>query len=509
VADFLSRLFSADFMPHVYCLRDPELIKLHFISDGLIAAAYAAIPLALLLLLKRRRDLAFPSMFTLFAVFIFGCGLTHVMGIITLWHPLYRLDGLIKAITAWASVGTAVLLFRLLPKLEALPSTSALQKEIALRRVAEEQLRMVSERALRESEARLRNSEERFRGIAEAVPNLLWTTSSTGTNSYVSARYLHYTGLRMEEVLGDGWMNIVHPEDRQRTAQVWTEAVATTQPYEIEYRLRRYDGQYCWFVARAVPVIHNGEVTQWIGSSTDIDNVKRIQSALMRSNEDLRQFAYVAAHDLQEPLRNISHAVQMLRRTGEPNGDRRWLELTYEGTQRMIDLVRDLLSYSRIVAEEVKQRNLVSAQEAVDEVLHSLNGKMERTGAMLTVASPLPQVCVAKTHLVQLFQNILGNALKYRKPDVAPDIRISVERVEDFWRFDVSDNGIGFNPEFSDRIFGVFKRLHTRQEYPGNGIGLSICSRIASHYNGRIWATGKPGEGACFSFTLPAKEQPN
>src|SRR5690349_13245210 len=143
--DFFRKLFITDFMPHVYCLREPGLIKLHLLSDGVIALSYAMIPIALVLLIRRRRDLAFPWMFSLFGVFILGCGLTHVMGVVTLWHPAYRLDGLIKAITAVASLLTAILLFRLMPQVEALPSPAQLQSEITRRKDAETELRNLNE----------------------------------------------------------------------------------------------------------------------------------------------------------------------------------------------------------------------------------------------------------------------------------------------------------------------------------------------------------------------------
>lgn len=385
--DFFRTLFSTDFMPHVYCLREPGLIKLHLFSDGVIALSYALIPIALMLLMRRRRDLVFPWMFTLFGIFILGCGLTHVMGMITLWHPAYRLDGLIKAITAAASFPTALLLFRLLPQVEALPSPGRLQAEISQRQRAEKELREMNEKLERR--------------VAE------------------------------------------------RTA------------------------------------------------------------ALRRSNEQLEQFAYAAAHDLQEPLRNISNSLGLVRRlhAGQLNTDAvRWIDFSVEGAQRMHDMVKDLLTYSRAVDGLGSPENPVSAHQAVQTALANLTIMIATAGASIDVG-PLPSVFVLETHLVQIFQNLVANSVKYRQKDIRPEIRISASRTGPEWQFSVADNGIGFDPQYSDKIFGVFRRLHQRNEYQGNGIGLAICARIVSHYGGRIWAESAAGQGASFHFTLPAREE--
>jgi len=510
--DFFRKLFSTDFMPHVYCLREPGLVQLHLFSDSVIALSYGLIPLALVLLIRRRRDLAFPWMFSLFGVFILGCGLTHLLGVITLWHPIYRFDGLVKAITALASFPTAVLLFRLLPQVEALPSPAQLRAEIDQRHTVEIELRDLNrelERRVAERTAQLSESEIRFRTLAEAVPNLLWTTDANGYCTYVSSRYQEFTGLSVEELTGNGWATVLHPEDQDRVHAAWSEAVQTGQPYEIEFRLRRFDGSYYWFVARGVPMRGaDGHISQWLGSLTDVHGMKRTEAALRRSNEELRQFAYAAAHDLQEPLRNVSTSIGFLKRSyGEKldGASARWFSAAVEGAQRLHEMIKDLLTYSRAVDSSEHSSDPVSVNEAVKMALVNLDEPMVTAGARIEVAS-LPSVRVYETHLVQIFQNLLSNAIKYRKSDLAPEIRITAVKSAAQWQFCVSDNGIGFNPEYAEKIFGVFKRLHLREEYPGNGIGLAICARVVAHYGGRIWAQSQPGQGAAFYFTFTAEE---
>jgi light-regulated signal transduction histidine kinase (bacteriophytochrome) len=306
-----------------------------------------------------------------------------------------------------------------------------------------------------------------------------------------------------------GWQAVVHAEDRERVAGIWCETVETGRTYETEYRLRRFDGSYRWFVARGIPVRgQDGKVRQWLGSSTDIDDLKRTEAALRRSNEELGQFAYAAAHDLQEPLRNISNSLGLIQRMHVDRFDRaagKWIDFSVEGAQRMHDMVKDLLTYARAVDGSERLGNPVNATAAVQTALANLTTTINAAEAKIEIG-PLPRVWVLEAHLVQIFQNLIANSVKYRQKHVQPEIRISAHHAGGEWRFSVADNGIGFDPQYAGKIFGVFKRLHQRNEYQGNGIGLAICARIVTHYGGRIWAESQTGRGATFHFTLPAQE---
>ena len=229
---------------------------------------------------------------------------------------------------------------------------------------------------------------------------------------------------------------------------------------------------------------------------------------LAESNAELEQFAYVASHDLREPLRMVSSYLSLLERRYEGQLDqdgREFLGFARDGVMRMDRLVLDLLDFSRIDRRGdpiIAMPVLPALQSALDH----LGSAVEECGAVLAMDETIPSAWVIgdPVQIMRLFQNLIGNALKYRRPDVVPHIRIGARRGDDRWEFSIADNGIGIAPEYFDRIFGIFQRLHTRDVYEGTGIGLAICKKIVERHDGRIWLTSIPGEGTTFFFTLPA-----
>ena len=225
---------------------------------------------------------------------------------------------------------------------------------------------------------------------------------------------------------------------------------------------------------------------------------------LARSNRDLEQFAYAASHDLQEPLRMVASYTQLLaERYGgklDENADK-FLGYAREGALRMQVLIRDLLAFSRVVQAGVTGKN-VDCDVALEEALQSLTAAIEESGAVVTHTA-LPNVWADQTQMAQVFQNLIGNAIKFRN-GAPPKCAVSAEKSGRNWLFSVSDNGIGIAPEDAGNIFVAFQRLHARTEYPGNGIGLAICKKIIEHYGGTIWVESQVGQGSTFKFTLPA-----
>jgi light-regulated signal transduction histidine kinase (bacteriophytochrome) len=228
---------------------------------------------------------------------------------------------------------------------------------------------------------------------------------------------------------------------------------------------------------------------------------------LQRSNSELEQFAYVASHDLQEPLRKVASFCELLqRRYGGQLDERadRYIEFAVDGAKRMQVLVNDLLSFSR-VGRAAQELAPVSTAAALDQAKANLSAKIEASGAVIE-AGPLPVVRGKESLLATVFQNLLSNSLKFHGHE-PPRVEISARRDDGYWLFSVADNGIGVEPEFSERIFVIFQRLHGRSTYPGTGIGLALCRKIIEYHGGRIWLDRPSRAGAVFCFTLPVTSQ--
>jgi len=233
------------------------------------------------------------------------------------------------------------------------------------------------------------------------------------------------------------------------------------------------------------------------------EDLERKSQELARSNDELKDFAYAASHDLQEPLRIIRGYVQLLakRYKGRLDADADdFIQYTVEGVGRMQRLIKDLLEYSRLgISTEIFKAS--EGRELVDRALANLQAAVEESGAVVT-CGPLPAVAVDSSQLSRVFQNLIGNAIKFHGEET-PRIHVSAERRGEEWVFSVRDNGIGMNPDQFERIFMIFQRLHTREEYEGTGIGLAICKKIVERHGGRIWVESEEGKGSTFYFTIP------
>ncbi len=256
----------AGFMPHGYCYQWAEpLIWLHVVADGLIALAYLTIPLVLIAVLRRRRDIHMPWIATCFAVFILACGLTHALEIWAVWHATYWLTGAVKAVTALASLTTAAVLVANFQNILAIAGPAQLKK-----------LNHDLERRFEERTRQLAESEQRFRVLGNVIPQLLWTANPRGEVEFYNERWTLYTGLSPEASMRQGWLQVIHPDDVQRAEDAWTQAVLSGGDYDIEYRLRRHDGCYRWHIGRAQPQRdEHGHILRWVGSCTDIHEQRR------------------------------------------------------------------------------------------------------------------------------------------------------------------------------------------------------------------------------------------
>jgi PAS domain S-box-containing protein len=279
----------------------------------------------------------------------------------------------------------------------------------------------------------------------------------------------------------------------------------------IEATLNRRDGQRVELLLSAGQMLDfERTLLGTIITMTDITERKRAEEALRktaeelaRSNRDLEQFASVASHDLQEPLRTVASFVQLLQKEYGNKLDAiasEYIDYAVDGAKRMQTLIHDLLAYAR-VGTRGREPSPTDAAAALRQALGDLRHSIQESGAEIT-HSELPTVLADPSQLAQLFQNLIGNALKFRGPS-PPKIRIDARHEAGYWRFSVSDNGIGIDSQFREQIFDVFRRLHTREQYGGTGIGLAICKKIVDRHGGRIWVESQPKHGATFHFTLP------
>ena len=351
-----------------------------------------------------------------------------------------------------------------------------------------------------------------YRQIIDALPQIVWTAPPEGQPDYFNQRWLEYTGLTLAQSQNLAWHSLVHPDDRPGCLEEWQTAITKGAPFRLVFRLKRAaDGAFRWHLVQGNPLQDaNGQITRWIGTCADIDDRARAEDALKltaqklaRSNAELEQFASIASHDLQEPLRMIVSSTQLLLRDYKHKLDPEigeWLAFARDGAKRMQLLINALLDYSRLNLRNQPLQS-VDCGMVCELALANLKIPIQESGAVVTVKS-LPSVYGNETQLVRLFQNLLANAIKFRGQQ-PPRILVSAIQLENEWEFAVRDNGIGIDPKNFGRLFVLFQRLHSAADYPGTGLGLAICKKIVEQHGGHIRVESTPGQGSTFYFTLP------
>ena len=388
----------------------------------------------------------------------------------------------------------------------------------------------------REAEQKIKESEERFRSLAQTLPQLVWITDAQGNLEFTSVRWKEYTGIEPE---GEKeWKAVVHPDDYDNINAAWAHSLTTGDIYTFDVRLKNKNGTYIWHTVIGEPVFDNeNNIVKWVGAFTDTHSEKlftqelelkvkertnelqQFNVELEKKNKELESFAYISSHDLQEPLRKIqTFATIILEKEYKAlseNGKDKFKRMQ-DAAKRMQTLIEDLLVYSKTNSSEREFEN-IGLKKIIDEVKEDLSEELEKKRAIVE-ASDLCEVKMIPFQFRQLMHNLIGNALKFSVPNIPPHIKIKSEIAlggnfkneklnsqKKYCHITISDNGIGFDQQYSEKIFEVFQRLHGKNEYTGTGIGLSIVKKIVENHEGIITAKSEINKGATFDIYIPER----
>jgi PAS domain S-box-containing protein len=365
--------------------------------------------------------------------------------------------------------------------------------------------------AAKEAEQRLMLSEEKFAKAFRGSPDaLVISTLNGGAYVDLNGAFCRMLGYDHAELMGRDAYSLgiwVDSADRDRLIE---QVNRDGQAEDYETRLRRKDGTVIIVLASVQRIDVGGEpcllfICRDVSERRAMEaRTKTLLAKLDASNKELEQFAYVTSHDLQEPLRMIAGYAQLIERRyrGRLDSDAdEFIAFLVDGAKRMQGMIQDLLEYSRVERLGGAFTEF-DAAEVMEDVKRNLAASLEEAGGIIQVGA-LPRLIGDRTQIMRLLQNLVGNSLKYRDPERSPEISVSAARGEAGWIISVSDNGIGIDPQYFDRIFLVFQRLHTRDKYPGTGIGLAICKKIVERHGGRLWVESEPGKGSIFHVLLP------
>ena len=361
----------------------------------------------------------------------------------------------------------------------------------------------------------LADERTRLKNIFENIPGIvmeMWIEDQKITSRFTSDYAEKLLGYPMSqwEDKETMWQEIMHPEDFEHVskdvlaAYERGEGIIDYRVYDAQGKLHDLEGHMKvikWADKREVLLTINMDVTERKNATRELS---RYAQELKRSNEELQQFAYVASHDLQEPLRMVTSYMQLLQQRYKEQLDpdaQEFISYAVDGATRMKSLIQDLLTYSR-VETAAREFSVVEMNDVIKTLQRNLRFTLEETGTSIT-NDELPKIHADEQQITQLFQNLISNAIKFRS-DQTPHIHLGVKREGRFWQFCVQDNGIGIDQQYYQRIFVIFQRLHNRSKYPGTGIGLAICKKVVERHGGTIWVESTPGQGTTFYFTLPA-----
>ncbi|ACU60166.1 PAS/PAC sensor signal transduction histidine kinase [Chitinophaga pinensis DSM 2588] len=397
----------------------------------------------------------------------------------------------------------------------------------------------VASQIVAENKKRLEVSEARFRTLADKIQNLAWMADADGNMYWYNDRWFEYTGTTMEDMKGWGWKKLHHPDHLQKVIDFIKVAWTKNKPFEITHMLRGKDGNYRWFLSQGTPILDTaGNIIEWMGTLTDVDEqqqslvllenkvaerteqLNQANMALLRSNNELQQFAHVASHDLKEPVRKIGIFTNLLQeqlKRGNTDKAVAYSEKIEHAATRMAALIEGILQYASVDGQQQESMH-ADLNQIMQYVQTDLELAIQQKEAKIIFKDVMPVVKGMPVLLQQLFYNIINNALKFSRPDIPPQIEISAGILHEqevivnglnpklqYVAICIRDNGIGFDQSNAQNIFRTYYRLNSKDQYEGTGLGLSLCRKIVERHGGTIEAEGIAGEGALFKIVLPVK----
>ena len=532
IIDFFQKLFNPSGFPARWnCGKGWTDFHgwLYIISDLLIWSAYFAIPLLIVSYITKRKDVRFHKVYFLFAGFILTCGITHLLDAVVFWYPVYRLSAMALLATGIISWLTVYHLIKLLPVAFTLKTSEELEAEVEMRKLVEIHL-----------EAKIAQMNE-----AQTIAIMgSWEWDVVNNKlSWSASMYRIYDLLPFsEEISYERYLSLTHPDDKSFLDNAIKQAFADKKFIDFYHRILTPAGNVKTLQAKGEIVVDSeGQVVKMIGTGQDVSEQKKIDHELLIKSHDLQEintelqkFAYVASHDLQEPLRKIKTYLSRLENENETlQKDQKSLDYINKiksSASRMQQLMLDILDYSRLTSASVVFEK-TDLFELIQSILIDMEISIQNTEAIISVGS-LPIIDANESQFSQLFQNLIANAIKFRKPGEAPKVEINAELInglevniqqikthykfsgwdeknywdkEQFCKLTVRDKGIGLAPEYYERIFTAFERLHNLSQYEGTGIGLAICKKIVEFHHGNI-SVECSENGTVFTVIIPSSQ---